>query len=251
MPITVKTPVFEGPLEVLLDLIESRKLLINDIALATVTDEYIARLEAMEHLPLGEASEFISLAATLLLIKSRSLLPTLQLAPEETQNIKELERRLAEYQIIRTASRTLEQTFKNSPALWEGSIPQPEPIFAPDTHTTPADVVAAARRMILEFPKAVATLPKIAVKKAISLEETISHLAERISDAMRLSFREFSGHRRGSQHSREQKYTIVVSFLALLELVKQGIIRAEQGSEFGDITLEKDSVSVPSYGTNN
>jgi segregation and condensation protein A len=101
MPIDVKTPIYEGPLEMLLELIEKRKLLINDISLAAVTDEYIARVNAMENLPVGETAEFVALAATLLLIKSRSLLPTLQLTDEGSRDIKELEYRLALYQLIK------------------------------------------------------------------------------------------------------------------------------------------------------
>src|ERR1700681_3762327 len=73
----VKTRVYEGPLDLLLELIEKRKLLINDISLATVTDEYIARINSMPEMPVGETAEFVALAATLLLIKSRSLLPML------------------------------------------------------------------------------------------------------------------------------------------------------------------------------
>ena len=64
----VKTAVYEGPLDLLLELIEKRKLLINDISLASVTDEYIARVNAMKELPVGETAEFVALAATLLLI---------------------------------------------------------------------------------------------------------------------------------------------------------------------------------------
>ena len=87
-----------------MELIEKRKLLINDISLASVTDEYIARVNAMESLPVGETAEFISLAATLLLIKSRSLLPGLQLSEDESRDIKELQYRLAVYQLIKEAS---------------------------------------------------------------------------------------------------------------------------------------------------
>jgi segregation and condensation protein A len=89
-PHTVKTAVYEGPLDLLLELIEKRKLLINDISLASVTDEYISRVNSMESLPVGETAEFVALAATLLLIKSRSLLPTLILNDDESRDIKEL-----------------------------------------------------------------------------------------------------------------------------------------------------------------
>ena len=246
-PHIIKTAVFEGPLHLLLDLIESRKLLINDISLSAVTDEYIARVNALGEMPLGEASEFVALAATLLLIKSRSLLPSLTLSEEEDRDIKELEYRLALYQIIKDASRDLGRSL-TSPPLWPGVPLEPQPLFVPDASTTPAALLAAIRHLIEEFPK-FAELPTVAVKKAISLEEMIDRLAARVSSAMRLSFREFTKQGTGAQNrEREgQKREIVISFLALLELVKQGIIRATQHGEFGDIMLEHDAVSTPSY----
>src|SRR3989344_1726839 len=134
MPITVKTSVYEGPLEVLLELIEKRKLLINDISLASVTDEYIARVNTMPHLPVGETAEFISLAATLLLIKSRSLLPNLQLSDDESRDIKELEYRLALYQLVKEASAGLgaaKETY-----LYEGVAREMEPLYIPDPSVT-------------------------------------------------------------------------------------------------------------------
>jgi len=237
----VKTPVFEGPLHLLLELIEKRKLLINDISLASVTDEYIKQVGTMGEMPLGEASDFVALAATLLLIKSRSLLPSLTLSEDETRDIKELEYRLALYQLIKEASRGLHRALARPP-LWEGVPATPDVLFVPDKSATPAELLAAARRLIEEFPT-LAKLPQVAVEKAISLEEMIDRLAQRVSAAMSLSFREFSGHGKPSAAKRD----IVVSFLALLELVKQGIIRATQDDESGDITLEGGGVSTPKY----
>jgi segregation and condensation protein A len=243
MPITVKTPVYEGPLDLLLELIEKRKLLINDISLATVTDEYIARINAMAEMPVGETAEFVALAATLLLIKSRSLLPTLSITGEEERDIKELEYRLAVYQIIKEAARELGNAC-NAPALYEGNAPEPEPLFIFDQSITLPSLRAAAQTLIDGFPSAL-VLPKVAVKKIVSIEEMIEKLAGRVSSAFRLSFREFSGIK--NAQTEEAKHGVIVSFLALLELVKQGIIKANQGEHFGDITLEADSVSTPSY----
>ncbi len=237
--LTVKTPLFEGPLDLLLELIEKRKLLINDISLAAVTDEYITRINSMDELPVGETAEFIALAATLLLIKSRSLLPTLELSDEETQDIKELEYRLAMYQIIKESARTLAKQFGAS-MLYEADGKEPEPLFHPDHTITVSNLLGAARGLIDGFPKAL-TLPKVEVRKVISLEEVIDSLSKRVTAAMRLSFREFSG--MGKTH----KPDVIVSFLALLELVKQGIIKATQAEQHGDITLESDAVSTPSY----
>lgn len=239
--LTVKTSVFEGPLDLLLELIESRKLLINDISLATVTDEYIARVNSMDGLPLGETAEFIALAATLLLIKSRSLLPTLSLTDEEERDIKELEFRLAVYQIVKESAKGLRGALGNAP-LWDGTPVEPDPVFAPDQKATLPAMREALKRLLEEFPQP-AALPKIAVKKVISLEEMIENLGRRINAAMKLSFKEFSGHGKG----QAEKATVIVTFLALLELVKQGTIRAEQEGQYGDITLESDQIGTPSY----
>ena len=244
-PLHVKTDVFEGPLELLLELIEKRKLLINDVSLASVTDEYISRIGSHAELPVGETAEFVALAATLLLIKSRSLLPTLELTKDESRDIKELEYRLALYQLIKEASRDIAKA-SNSPALHEGNTPQPDALFLFDASITADSLRTAAQGLIDEFPKSIA-LPKVGVKKIISLEEMIEKLAGRVSSAFRLSFKEFSGAGMSRGTQAEIKHTMIVSFLALLELVKQGIIKANQGEHFSDIVLEADSVSTPSY----
>lgn len=243
VPIDIKTPVYEGPLEILLELIEKRKLLINDIALASVTDEYIARINAMPELPAGETAEFISLAATLLLIKSRSLLPTLELSSDESRDIKELEYRLALYQLIKDAARGLANQL-GEPYLHEGENPEPAPLFIPDETVTQASLREAAQALVRGFPQSVA-LPKVEVKKIMSLEEMIERMSQRISSAFTMSFKEFSGLNKAQ--SSEARYGVIVSFLALLELVKQGILRAQQAEDFGDITMESDRVSTPTY----
>ncbi len=237
MPIPVKTAVYEGPLEVLLELIEKRKLLINDISLASVTDEYIARVNAMPHLPVGETAEFIALAATLLLIKSRSLLPNLELSDDESRDIKELEYRLALYQIIKEASVGLGRV--EEVYLYEGRTKELEPLYIPAPEATLSSLRAAAQTLIDGFPTTL-SLPKVEVKKIISLEEMIDTMAARISRAFKMSFKEFAG--------KKERGEIIIGFLALLELVKQGIIKAEQESHHGDITLESHTVSTPSYG---
>jgi segregation and condensation protein A len=237
--LTVKTSVYEGPLDLLLELIEKRKLLINDISLAQVTDEYIAKVNSLDALPLGDTADFVALAATLLLIKSRSLLPMLTLSDDEEHDVKELAYRLAVYQLIKDSGRALRKGFA-APMLYDGSGPEPQPLFVPDGTVTLAGVRAAAQMLLEGFPQTPA-LPKIAVKKIVSLEEMIQQLSSRVTAAMRLSFKEFTS------QGKKERADIVVSFLALLELIKQGIIKATQDKDFGDITLESDSVSIPSY----
>jgi segregation and condensation protein A len=235
--LTVKTPVYEGPLDLLLDLIEKRKLLINDISLATVAEEYIGKVNSMEELPVGETADFVALAATLLLIKSRSLLPTLELSQDEERDIKELQYRLEVYKIIKESGRSLSRAFSGA-MLYEGAWREPESLFLPDESATLASLRAAANTLIEGFPQNL-SLPKVEVKKTITLEAMIENLSHRVTSAMRLSFKEFAG--------RKEKTEVIVGFLALLELVKQGIIKASQQKEFGDIVLESDSVSTPTY----
>lgn len=220
----------------LLDLIEKRKLLINDISLSQVADEYLEKVRAMPELPVGDTAQFIALAATLLLIKSRSLLPTLDLSGDEERDIKELEYRLAVYQIIKEAGKGLERRFGRT-LLFEGAEPQTEPLFIPDEKVSLASLRVAAQALIDGFPTTL-SLAKVAVKKIVSLEEVIATLANRVSSAMTLSFKQFT---KGSK----ERHDVIVGFLALLELVKQGIITATQHEN--DIILQADSVKTPQY----
>ncbi len=237
---TFKTEVFEGPLDLLLELIEGHKLLINDIALAKVCDEYIARVEALGDMPLAEASQFVALAATLLLIKSRSLLPSLALTEDEDRDIKELEYRLALYQIIQGAARVIARQFGKAPLPY-GEPPRPEPLFVPDPQVTPATLYATIERIIAEFPADSPDLPQAEVAKIASLEEMIEALGKRISVALKLSFYDYAG------FGKKEKADIIVTFLALLELVKQGMVRVTQRAAFEDILLENEELSQPRY----
>ncbi len=237
MSYTVKTEVFEGPLHLLLDLIERRKLLINDISISTVADDFLSHIKELPELPLNETAEFVALAATLLLIKSRSLLPNLTLTEEEKSDVVDLQRRLAMLACMRKASKELERVWGKT-VLVAHEPPVPIPVFAPDKDTNQSTLREAMARVLFAFPKAV-TLTKVAVKSVISLEDMIVRLTERISREIRMSFKQFSG---------KERTDVIVSFLALLELVKQGILQASQDNDFGDITLESDSVSTPTYG---
>ena len=111
MAFTIKTQSFEGPLDLLLELIEKRKLFIGDIALAKVTDDFISHIKQFENMPMGESAHFILVASTLLLIKSKALLPGLSLTEEEQGDIHDLETRLKIYKRIKDASKDIETLF--------------------------------------------------------------------------------------------------------------------------------------------
>lgn len=237
----IKTEQFEGPLELLLDLVEKRKLFINEISLSQVADDYIAHLKQYEKLPVDFVSNFLIVASTLILIKSKSLLPTLSLTAEETHDIHELENRLKEYQRIRELSQYIKNMFGKNISFPRGQTRNREVVFAPSEEITPPSILASLREVVLRFPKKV-TLPKVVVKKVISLEKMMERLTERITKDLKMGFREFAG------VGKAEKINIVVSFLAMLELVKQGIIAVSQESHGADIQMETGVLDTPRYG---
>jgi len=240
MPFTVKTQAFEGPLDLLLELIEQRKLFVNDISLAKVTDDFIAHVRQFENLPMGESAHFILVASTLLLIKSKSLLPGLNLTEEEQGDIHDLETRLKIYKRIKEASKHVEQAFGGDMIFGQSQSRRIDPIFAPDPEFTLEKALYSLKDLINRLPKK-ENLPKHVVQKVISLEDMIGNLTERINKQLKMSFSQFTADHKGERAS------VIVSFLAMLELVKQGILEVSQQKAFADIDMETKEVGVPRY----
>lgn len=235
----IKTETFEGPLDLLLSLIEKKKLFINDIALAKVADDYISYLQTQEQFPIAQSADFLVVASTLLLIKSRSLIPALNLTEEEQQDINDLERRLKLYQRIKELSIHIKKAFGRDIIFF----PEPRkivPVFSPDATMTKENFLQAILSVIKALPK-VENIPKAIVKKVISLEEMIGNLTERIKSSIKLSFREFA------KVGKEERVNVIISFLAMLELVKQGIVSVRQDNHFADIEIETQQINVPHY----
>lgn len=224
---SVKAGDFEGPLDLLLSLIEERKMLISDVSLSQVADDFLKYLETHVALPVGQAAHFIVVAATLLLIKSRALLPVLTLTDEEEGDVKDLEFRLALFQVIRNAARTMATQTKRM--FFGDGARIVDPVFVPPKDLSLASVTEAAARALRNAPK-VSERKEVAVKSVISLEAMIDRLSDRIQNAIHMSFRDFAG---GGSDKRE----VVVGFLAMLELVKRGLLMVEQHASFGDITM--------------
>lgn len=236
----VKTEVYEGPLDVLLSLIEKRKLLINDIALAAVADDFVAYIETHPEFPMAETAHFILIGSTLLLIKSKSLLPVLILTEEETASIEDLEQRLVQYKKYKELSLHVAKLFGVHPLYFKTQSKTVEPFFSPDNGVTHLNLKASIDGILSRLPKEKKTATAT-VKQIMSLEEMIDQLAERVQTSIRMSFKDFSG------AGKKEKVEIVVSFLALLELVKRGVVKVEQESHFSDILMESDAVNMPQY----
>ena len=240
---TVKTDVFEGLLDLLLELVTKRKLFVNDVSLSQVTDDFIRYIEEHEEFPIGESAEFIVVASTLMLIKSRSLLPMIKLTDEEEESIHDLEDRLVFYAKVKELAAGLKNIFGKKIIFEKTPTKNLTIVFSPDSKTDTTNLLLALERVIESLPKK-EVLAKVTVKKVISLEEMIEKLAERISQASKISFKKFHGNRGALTY--EKKVSIIIGFLAMLELVKRGAIRVTQEGR-GDIEMESEAVNIPTY----
>lgn len=236
---SIKTETFEGPLELLIELVERRKLLINDISLATVTDEYLRRVAEMQERSLPNTALFITLAATLLLIKSKSLLPVIELSGEEEAIIEDLEERLKRYQQFRDIAREVLTIFDQTPLYEPELTPPRDPVFLPTRECSLPSLATTIEEVIANLPRQT-TKPQAHIKPVISLEEMIARVEREIEEKVTTRFSALV------QGEVERK-TLIVGFLAILELFKQGGLIIRQAEHFSDIEIERESTNTPRY----
>ncbi len=240
-PYHVRTDVFEGPFDLLLTLIEKRKLLVSDISLAAVTDDFIAHLQQQKEFPLSQAASFAVTASTLLLIKSRALLPLLSLSDEESGDIKDLQKRLALYQRFKEIGKSISTQYGARVLFAAGLATSAIPVFAPSHDLSLKALSEGIQNVLASLPK-FEKKDEVRVTQVVSLEEMIDRLTTRIEKSLAMNFKDFSS------AGKAEKVEIVVSFLAMLELVKQGIIHVSQNEHFGDIEMRYDgTIKAPSY----
>lgn len=242
----IKTANFEGPFGLLLNLVEERKLFINEISLAEVTEDYLKYVNNLGGLSPAEISSFIVVAATLILIKSKSLLPNLNLTLEEEGDIRNLENRLKLFELYSRLGANVKEMFGKKIIFQPLERKKETLVFLPDDQITKESMMIFARDVLGKIPKKV-FLPEVEVKKAISIEEMINKLTDRIQNSLKLNFKDFTCRpvgRSGQPITREEKVTMIVGFLAMLELVRQGLLSAVQESNFEDIIIEKQELII-------
>jgi segregation and condensation protein A len=235
---TIRTPSFEGPFELVLELIEKRKLSVSELSLAQVTDDYIQHVRGQASFPMEDAAEFIGVAATLLLIKSKSLIPELELSEDEEGDVEELKERLKKYETAREAARELGRIFGTDMMVSAGER-EPEVVFSPSRDLS-LDSLEKALRAVLSALEKEEKLPEVRVRPLVTIEEMMDRLTDRVQKSLTMSFKEFAG-------DKAEKVEVIVSFLALLELVKQGVVEAVQYGAYQDINITNSSSVVPRY----
>ncbi|MDO8523136.1 MAG: segregation/condensation protein A [bacterium] len=223
---------FSGPLDLLLNLVEEEKLSINEISLSRVAEEYIAYLKSLEEMPKEELAAFLVIASTLMLIKSRSLIPNLKLSEEEEVDIKDLERRLKTYKFFKELAESLKALNKGGRHLFgrEAYVGM-QAVFFPPQDLTKEILSKIVEELLTAIPQK-ESLPEDTLKKAVSLDEKMSELRDRLESMVAVNFEEM-------RKDGKEKVEVIVSFLALLELVRQGFAIFEQKGIFANIEMKK------------
>ena len=216
----------------LLELIEKRKLSINDVSLADVTDQYIEYLKKLEGFPLEEVSGFVAIASTLILIKSASLIPSFELSEEEAGDVKNLERRLQIYAQIRNFAAGLSNHFGKNILFGREAFSGVSFDFLEPKGLTKEKLFSVLKRVIDNLPKK-EILPKAMIKKVVTLEKKIEEIISRIHQQIEISFSETF------IYAKKEKIEIIISFLAVLELIKRGFVIVEQKAVFENIKIKK------------
>jgi len=246
MGIPVKLPAFEGPLDLLLHLIESNKIDIYDIPIVMITDQYMEYIRAMETKDLNVMSEFLVMAATLLEIKAKMLLPAeVDEEGEEIDPRAELVERLLEYKMYKYMAFELKdrQGLASRGLYKEATIPKEvasyiEPV---DLEELVGDMTLQQLHVIFrsilrkQEDKIDPVRSKFGTieKEEVSLEEKMSYVEGYMSRNKRFSFRSLL-----ESEARKSKMHVIVTFLAILELMKVGKLTAHQDSTFGEIVIE-------------
>lgn len=236
----LRLPAFEGPLDLLLHLIERRELDVTAVSLLEVTEQYLAHLRAGDRIDVARLAEFIAIGARLLLLKSRALLPR---PPEEEDGAEEedaeaLVAALRDYKRYRDVAGEL-RSRGDAGRSYRREAPPPERPPGSGLDGVEVEALAAVFRGVLErFAAEQASQAPPVPRERVRLRERIELLVARLEEERRLSFRRLL---EGSR-SRLQ---VVVDFLAVLELIKAGFVEATQSVPFGDIELERRAGALP------
>lgn len=230
----VKIQQFEGPLDLLLRLIEEQKLNITEISLATVTEQFLLYLRSQTTLRPQELVDWLVVAAKLLVIKSKALVPVLDLSEEEEQETGNLAWQLYEYKRYKEAARFMasldrkrRQSFSRPANLADFTT------FYPDPQVT-LSTLRDAMRFLAKTLQEITKLPQKVLEDVITISDKIDQLQQTLTKKVELKLKDIL-------LSAKSKTEIIVTFLALLELIKQKNLTVEQEAVFSDIIIKRRS----------
>lgn len=228
-----KTDDFSGPMEKLLELIEERHIEISRVNLAAVTADFIAYVERLgTTVSPVVVSDFVVVAARLLVLKSKILLPTLELTNDEEAEIMDLEQRLKLYREFKAAAVLLKERWGGSQRLYTRPLLTSlgeQSFFYPSAQVTPDGLHASLERL-LQVVSGLVLETRTVARGMVTLQEKITELAARLKSATTVTFK--------GRATKEQKEEVIVLFLAVLHMLANRMITVSQDDMFGDIVVE-------------
>ncbi len=232
MSVKVKIEQFEGPLDLLLQLIEGQELDITTLALANVTEQFLDYVKQLQEKNPTHLADFLVIAAKLLVIKSKALLPTLELGIEEEESAYDLTQQLVLYKKYKEAAKYLRQFDLKRHQAWTREPEFNDRItFVPDPEITPTVLYETVSELANQL-KEVIRLPQQVLAEVVSITEKIEHIQKLIASKVEMTLSSLI-------KESKSKTEVVVTFLALLELTKQRILSVEQSEIFSDIIIRK------------
>jgi segregation and condensation protein A len=228
----LRLPSFEGPLDVLLRLIERSQLQITDVSLVTVTDQFLAYIESLEQAEPDLIADFTNVATRLVLLKSRSLLPRPP-SIDDDEEASDLARELIEYRAVKEAAQTLAEKDRRGEGAFAralGGVATPSQTSLPKLAAHEASWLARAiRRRLTTIPSPRAIMH---ARPMISLREMVERVLHGVSERPHASFS-------GIARQCRDKHELRTAFLAVLVLIRRRVIDAEQEVPFGEITMSR------------
>ncbi|HOY56218.1 MAG TPA: segregation/condensation protein A [bacterium] len=231
MGYNVKLEKFEGPLDLLLQLIEQADLDITELSISTVAEQFMNYLSQVEEKNSEELADFLVVAAKLLLIKSKALLPNVDL--ESVDDGIDLAQQLKIYREYYEASQKMAAILATQQTMFfRDKIPLDlKIIFNPPKNITTQKLKEMFLAVLKEI-EPIVRLPRRALLRAISIKEKIENIRTKILAGLSLRFKELVG-------DSKSKTEIIVTFLSVLELVKQKTVTVTQEEMFEEIIIEK------------
>jgi segregation and condensation protein A len=231
-PYLVKLEVFEGPLDLLLHLIEKQELDITKVSLAAVTDQYLEYIQHLERISAENLADFLVVAAKLLLIKSRALLPAPPAAErEEEEDLgEELARQLREYKKFKQVAQQLREREEHGLQAYVRIASLPNVERELDLTDVSLDDLLAAVQEALALRPPPEPVNGIVAPIVMSVSDKIQEIGALLSVHRSLSFNRLL-------HSAASRAEVIVTFLALLELIKGRRARVQQAQLFGEILV--------------
>lgn len=231
---SIKLPVFEGPLDLLLHLIRENKIDVYDIPIAIITHQYLDYIEMMKELNLDVAGEFLLMAATLIHIKSRMLLPVDEAVEGEDEEDPRLElvQRLIEYQSFKDASLSLREREDEWSKVFSRESPQKDDSAGYEGEELSLfdlglfDLIGAFKKILDKVPPEIINI----TRETLTVKDRIAYITEKLENNEAISFDDLLELNSSKSH-------LIVTFIALLEILRLGLARVYQEKDFGSIWI--------------